>query len=75
MNLANRQAFVKICFFYCGNTRARHLTPKLNLPKRKIWVIRQNFDPPKLPAIRYTLYTEDISINKKEDMLCFFCYS
>ena len=56
-NLANSQAFAKIkfakmCFIYCGNTLARHLTPKLNeFGKRKILVI-QNFDSPKLPAIR-----------------------
>ena len=30
--------------------------PKLNSPKRKIWITRQNFDLPKLPAIRYSTF-------------------
>ena len=33
--------------------RSQLKPPKLNSPKRKFKTIRQSFDPPKLPAIRY----------------------
>ena len=57
-NLANCRAFAKVffakfasrCYFQWWNAC---WAPKLNSPMREFWIIRQNFDPPKLPAIRY----------------------
>ena len=65
-NLANWRAFAKIRhakIIYTVQSRGRSQLkpPKLNSPKRKFKTIRQSFDPPKLPTIRY--FTKNRRVN------------
>ena len=59
VNLANWRAFrpkldtPKSFYLYISRGRSQLKPPKLNSPKRKFKTIRQSFDLPKLPAIRY----------------------